>query len=303
MSMGMNRNDLYKGPIVDMLTRPPTPDFLATPMYAEKDRVKGKFAVRGFAPSPVLDTESTPQMIAEMDAANVALGVASARRGGRLGEVSNSDIREFVAAHSQRFIGFAAPDLNDLDAGEAECREALGQSEFAGIVIEPGMWSPPRYVDNPDFFRFYELCRDHGKPVMVTVGGNGGPDASYCAVEPVDRIAKKYPDLTVIVQHAFWPLIGEGLNLAYRLPNVYLSPDVYIVKMFGWRDMIDAAHSFLQDRVMFGTGFPFTPHQYAIDQLRPLFEAPFAEKFFFRNACTVMGLDADALASALPAGG
>jgi predicted TIM-barrel fold metal-dependent hydrolase len=290
--------ELYRGPVVDIWMRPPTPGFVTTPMYRDKDRVRSKFGIRGFEPSTVLDTESMDQTVSEMAASNVALGTVPVRRGGRIGDVSNQDVRDLVQARRGRFIGFAAPDLVNLEIGHAECAEALKQPEFAGIVLEPGMWSPPRYVDNKDFFPIYELCRDADKPVMMTVGGNGGPDVSYCAVEPVDRVAKAFPDLTIIVQHGCWPRVGDALNLAYRQSNVYLSPDVYLIKMFGWRDYIDAAHGFLQDRILFGSGFPFTPYTYALPQLLPLLEPRFAAKLFFNNACTVMGIDADRLASA-----
>ena len=290
----------YCGPVIDIWMRPPTPGFLTTPMLRDKERVKKNWAARGWSPSAVLDSESLAETIQEMDASHVVLGVVPVRRGGRFGDVPNSDVQKLVQDYPGRFLGFGAPTLEDIEAGTRECGELLQQPEFAGIVIETGMWTPPRLVDSRDLYPFYELCRQHAKPIMLTVGGNGGPDISFCSSEPVRRVAGDFPDLKIIVQHGGWPNVGEALNLAYRHNNVILSPDVYLLGMFGWRDYIDAAHGFLSERILFGSGFPFTPYDHALRWLGAHLDAKAASRLFFENACAVLGI---APAAAVPEAG
>ena len=54
-----------------------------------------------------------------------------------------------------------------------------------------------------------------------------------------------FPDLRIVVSHGNWPWVSEILHVAFRRPNVYLSPDMYLYNMPGMDDYLRAANGFL----------------------------------------------------------
>jgi predicted TIM-barrel fold metal-dependent hydrolase len=74
-----------------------------------------------------------------------------------------------------------------------------------------------------------------------------------------DRVLADFPKLKVVVAHGGWPWVTEILHIAFRRPNMYLSPDMYFSRMPGWEEYVKAADSFLADRMLYASSFPFCP--------------------------------------------
>ena len=81
----------------------------------------------------------------------------------------------------------------------------------------------------------------------------------YAAPIPhVDDIAADFPDLTIIMAHPAWPWVEEQIAVALHKPNVYLD-------LSGWapryipQALIDETNTRLQDKVLFGSDFPYLP--------------------------------------------
>jgi hypothetical protein len=53
--------------------------------------------------------------------------------------------------------------------------------------------------------------------------------------------------------------VTQILHLAFRRPNLWLSPDMYFSRMPGWEEYVKAADTFLADRMLYASSFPFTP--------------------------------------------
>ena len=83
----------------------------------------------------------------------------------------------------------------------------------------------------------------------------------------------------------------EILHVAFRRPNLYLSPDMYLVNMPGMEDYLRAADGFLRDRFIYASSFPFCPVKGYADWFRTL---PLAPETFHRvmgaNAAEFLGL-------------
>ena len=89
--------------------------------------------------------------------------------------------------------------------------------------------------------------------------GGGGMKLKYAAPIPhVDDIAADFPDLTIIMAHPAWPWVEEQIAVALHKPNVYLD-------LSGWapryipQALIDETNTRLQDKVLFGSDFPYLP--------------------------------------------
>ncbi|MBI3935335.1 MAG: amidohydrolase [Betaproteobacteria bacterium] len=242
--------------IIDFRLRPPLKGFLDTIMYADSARRDRITAQHGMAPAPSAQARSMPALLEEMDAAGVALGVIIGRFSGRHGSVSNRDVADIVRAYPGRFVGIASIDPADRGKAVGQIEEAV-TAGFKGINIEPGFYPSPMRADDARLYPIYAHCEDAGIPVVIMAGGSAGPDLSYTVPVHIDRVAGDFPELKIAVSHGGWPWVQEILHVAFRRPNVYISPDQYLCNMPGMDDYLRAANGFLAQRFLYASSYPF----------------------------------------------
>jgi uncharacterized protein len=244
--------------IIDFRLRPPVAGFLDTLMYSAAERRDGFTRTVGFEPSAAAQERSMDLLLAEMDEAGVDRGVVVGRLAGVLGSVSNDDVAKIVADHPDRFIGAASIDPTNRVAACRTIDRAIADG-FRAINIEPGSYPIPIHADERRLYPIYAHCEDAGVPVILMVGGTAGPDLSYSDPIRTDRVLADFPKLDVVVVHGGWPWVNEILHLAFRRPNLWLSPDMYFSRMPGWEEYVKAADGFLADRMLYASSFPFCP--------------------------------------------
>ncbi|KQT11308.1 amidohydrolase family protein [Ramlibacter sp. Leaf400] len=244
--------------IIDFRLRPPVGGFLDTLMYSAGERRDGFTRTVGFEPSPAAQKQSMELLLQEMDQAGVAKGVVVGRLAGTLGSVPNADVQRIVADHPGRFIGAASIDPTSRK-GACDTITAAVKSGFKLVNIEPGSYPVPMYADDRRLYPIYGHCEDLQVPVIMMVGGTAGPDLSYSDPIRTDRVLADFPKLNVVVAHGGWPWVNEILHIAFRRPNMFLSPDMYFSRMPGWEEYVKAADSFLADRMLYASSFPFCP--------------------------------------------
>lgn len=246
------------GNIIDFRLRPPAKGFLDMYLYRNKERTLGMTRQLGLGPAASVVAESMPQCLAEMDAAGIDVGVALGRQSGeatRIARVSNDDVAELVRAYPRRFVGIASVDLTDTTGAAEELERAIRHLGLKGLSVEPGMVEPAMYADDPKLYPLYQHCADFDVPVILMSGGNAGPDVSYSMPVALDRIARDFPRLSIVAAHGGWPWVIPTLHVAFRRPNVWVSPDMYLL-LPGALDYVQAANTYLQDRFLFGTAYP-----------------------------------------------
>ncbi|GAB3630011.1 4-hydroxyphenyl-beta-ketoacyl-CoA hydrolase [Pandoraea terrae] len=244
--------------IVDFRLRPPLGGFLSTLMYSAGERRDGFTRTVGFDPSPAAQQHSMDLLIKEMDDAGVDKGVVVGRLAGTLGSVTNADVQRIVRDFPGRFVGAASIDPTKRVTACETITEAV-KSGFKAINIEPGSYPVPMYADDRRLYPIYAHCEDLNVPVIMMVGGTAGPDLSYSDPIRTDRVLADFPRLNVVVAHGGWPWVTEILHIAFRRQNMYLSPDMYFSRMPGWEEYVKAADTFLADRMLYASSFPFCP--------------------------------------------
>jgi predicted TIM-barrel fold metal-dependent hydrolase len=170
--------------------------------------------------------------------------------------VSNQDVADIVRAWPGRFVGIGSIDPRDRKKALAQIDEALALG-LKGINLEPGTYAEPLYADDRRLYPIYAYCEDNRIPVTIMAGGSAGPDLSYTYPVHVDRVAGDFPQLRIAITHGGWPWVQEMLHIAFRRPNVYLSPDQYLCNMPGMEAWIQAANGFLADRFLYASSYPF----------------------------------------------
>lgn len=242
--------------VIDFRLRPPVKGFLEMVMYASAERRDRITRQHGMEPVASAQAQSMDQLLAEMQEAGVGCGVVMGRFSGLYGSVSNQDVADIVRAWPGRFIGVGSIDPRDRRKAIAQIDEALALG-LKGINLEPGAYAEPLYADDRRLYPIYAYCEDKGIPVTIMAGGSAGPDLSYTYPVHIDRVAGDFPQLRMAITHGGWPWVHEMLHIAFRRPNVYLSPDQYLCNMPGMEAWIQAANGFLADRFLYASSYPF----------------------------------------------
>lgn len=250
--------------IVDFRVRPPFGGYLDTNIYKERQRTIAMVRAQGYAPSKSLVDASWDAFLRERDQAKVDVCVVPGRyTTPGYGQISNESMAALARLDRKRFVCFAAVDTASPRAAD-QLEEAVRDLGLAGLALDPGFYDPPRYADDALFEPLYRRCIRLDVPVTITYSGHAGPDIGYADPVRIDRVAAAFPELSIVVVHAGWPWVPQIMGVAFRRPNVYLSPDMYLVNMPGAGDYVEAANGILRDRVFFGSSYPFLPLDEAI---------------------------------------
>lgn len=277
--------------IIDFRLRPPLAGFLNMALYTETERRDGITRIHGFEPAPSVREKSMPLLLKEMDEAGVTVGVIIGRNSGRYGSLSNDDVAKMVADYPGRFIGTASIDPSNRKIAAEQINQAI-KAGFRAINIEPGSYPLPLMVDDRRLYPIYAQCEDADIPVIIMAGGSAGPDLSYTEPAHLDRVAADFPNLKIVVSHGGWPWVHQVLHIAFRRPNIYLSPDQYLANLPGSDDYIKAADGFLADRFLYASSYPFTPVTGYSAWFRRLPIKPEAmEKILYKNAAKLLKLN------------
>lgn len=277
--------------IIDFRVRPPLGGFLKMALYTETERRDRTTRIHGFEPAPSVRQQSMRLLIEEMDAAGVTTGVVIGRNSGRYGSLSNDEVAGIVADYPGRFVGAASIDPTNRKVAAQQITDAI-KAGFRAINIEPGSYPSPLLVDDRRLYPIYAQCEDAGIPAIIMAGGSAGPDLGYTAPEHLDRVAGDFPALKIVVSHGGWPWVHQMLHIAFRRPNVYLSPDQYLANMPGMDDYVRAADGFLADRFLYASSYPFTPVRDYAAWFKTLPIRPESmEKVLHRNAAALLRID------------
>jgi predicted TIM-barrel fold metal-dependent hydrolase len=154
-------------------------------------------------------------------------------------------------------------------------------------------------LDDRRLYPIYAHCQERDVPIAITLSGElvrlvRNP-WQFASPMPLHTAAQDFPRLQFVITHGAWPAVQEILGLAFAFPNVWVSPDLYMVgtQMPFAHEYIRAANLYLGERLLFGTGYPSRGH---VDSVRA-FEAwclppGVRENVLYRNALRLMRIDA-----------
>lgn len=259
---------------IDFRVRPPFKSFLDTYLYRPRnpnpDPVTLSGLQMGLEPCESFTRKSMSAFMAEMDEAGIDLAVIMGRKAPpSLGSIANEDVAELVATYPGRFIGFGGLGGTDIAAVLAEVDRivALG---LVGVAMDNGYWG--LYDDDERLFPVYEKVRDRGLILSLTSSMFIGDDMSYCMPVHIQRVARKFPDLTITVPHGGWPWTTQMCAVAFQCPNVYLVPDFYmhLPGIPGATEYLRSANSFLSHRLLYASSYPIRPVGQSVRQFSEL---------------------------------
>lgn len=280
------------GHVFDARALPPAEAFAGTSTWTHPAQLARNIVARGWTSTPSIQSGSMELFEAERVAAGVEVtGLPARIANSAWGGASNEAVRAMVDEEPLSRIWYAAVG-KDASPDEIASLARLGAR---AVVVEPFLFSAPLQVDDPDVDPIYDAAQALELPVLVMIGGEYGNDISWCDPVRIERVAQRFPRLDIVIVHSGWPSIQATLAVAYRCPRVWLLPDVYFPGLPGQDDLVLALRTFLRDRVIYGSGYPYCPHSAQLEAIHAL-ELPddVESAFLFDNAARLLGLPAAA---------
>jgi predicted TIM-barrel fold metal-dependent hydrolase len=212
--------------------------------------------------------------------------------------LTNDEVAGHVRRYPDRFIGFASVDPWKGKVAIAEIERAVKELGLRGAKFHPSIQA--FYPHDSRFYPLYEKVADLGIPALFHTGTSGlgagmpggmGIKLDYARPIWLDHVAADFPQLTVIGAHPAWPWHEEMLAIVQHKANVYMdlsgwSPK-YIPKL-----IMDEARSRLQDKMLFGSDYPFISPQRWLADFDALdgFKPEVRQKIVYGNAARLLRL-------------
>lgn len=280
--------------IVDMRLRPPLAGLLATPLF--KPGGKSMTYHSQFPTPPSAARQSPELLLSEMNEAGIDLGVIMGRQStGGLGSVPNAELAQWIALYPGRFVGWVGIDATKpMQEILAEVAQFIALPEFRGVSIEPSIAPGFTGADDRRLYPLYDHCERRGIPISITLSAilqaSERRPIEYGAPAQLYRVAIDFPALALHVAHAAWPWVMDMIGVAFTCPNIWLSPDQYLVPPLPGAELYaKAAVSYFPERTLFGTAYPFKPLSPMLDAYRAWnWPKSVEQKIFGENALRLM---------------
>ena len=250
---------------------------------------------------PVREMDEVARQYSDWDIVGVLLAWDAETATG-LPALTNDEVASAVKKYPFQFVGFASVDPWKGKWAVREMERAVTELGMIGAKFHPGIQA--FQPNDQRFYPLYEKISELGIPALFHTGTNGlgagtpggmGVKMDYTRPIYLDAVAADFPELTVIGAHPAWPWHDEMLAIMGHKSNVFMD-------LSGWspkyvpKSIIDEARTRLQDRILFGSDYPFiTPERWLrdFDSLEG-FTPEVRQKILYQNAARVLKFDAPA---------
>ncbi|MDX3382461.1 amidohydrolase family protein [Streptomyces niveiscabiei] len=233
-------------------------------------------ATTGLAPEDLSAPET--KLLAEMDAAGVGHVVLLAFDVRRVEgfSVPNEFVAALCASHPDRLTGFASVDAGVPGAAD-RLRAAARDLGLRGLKTAPCYlrMSPA----DRQWYEVYETAAELGLPVLIHTGYTPSRNADGRFFSPllVERVARDFPGLTIVLAHLGTPWTRQCLDLLARYPDLYADLSIfgsYQPPATVARALAHARDNGVLDRLLWATDFPFASMTESVTRMRELARNP-----------------------------
>jgi len=216
--------------------------------------------------------------------------------------VEDEDVASFVASAGGRAIGFLSLDPTQ-PGWWGELIHAHRDLGLRGIKLMPmyAGFDPSATEFDP----LWTYAEAQGLPVLMHTGTTFMSQAVLAYARPAiaDDIARRYPELRLILAHMGHPYEGECIAVIRKHPHVYADISALHYRPFQlWNTLMLAQEYGVWHKMLFGSDFPFTTVDDTIAGLRRIgdivapgfapLSGPDVEALIHRDALSLLGLNA-----------
>jgi predicted TIM-barrel fold metal-dependent hydrolase len=201
-------------------------------------------------------------MYEEMDIVGVLLAWDAETATG-LPPLTNDEVAAIVKKYPARFVGFASVDPWKGRRAIDEMERAITELGMIGAKFHPGIQA--FYPNDARFYPLYEKITELKVPALFHTGTNGlgagtpggmGIKMDYTRPIYLDTVAADFPELMIIGAHPAWPWHEEMLAIIGHKSNVFMDLSGWLPRYIP-KSIMDEARKRLQDRMLFGSDYPF----------------------------------------------
>jgi hypothetical protein len=206
-------------------------------------------------------------LVAEMDKVGVKTSVLLMIDSGVRYADQGLTIEQCYAVHRAvlehwpgRFVAFGGVDPRRGGAALELFRRSVVDWGFRGLKLYPPMGFSPA---DPALDPYLDICAERGLPVMTHSGDSlDSLDNDSASPRFVAELARRRPDVTVIMAHGGYSLDSADVRRAVELPNVWVDLAGFQTceRARGW-EVTSAKLAWifrpeLNERVLFGSDYP-----------------------------------------------
>ena len=211
--------------------------------------------------------------------------------------ISNFEVAQACRVHADVLIPFASIDPWKGKAAVEEARKLVGEHGIRGFKFHPSLQGIP--ANDKVAYPLYSAIEELGVTALFHTGqtgigaglpGGGGIHLRYSNPMFIDDVAADFPGLKIILAHPSFPWQDEALAVATHKANVFIDLSGWSPKYFP-PQLVHYANTLLQDKVLFGSDYPFIdPVDWvkAFDQLE--IKPEVRSKILKANAARLLGL-------------
>jgi hypothetical protein len=211
--------------------------------------------------------------------------------------LSSEEIADKAAEHADVLIPFGSVDPLRGEAAVSQAKSLVTEHGARGFKFHPSVQG---FIPNEQrFYPLWETIQDLGVPALFHTGQTGigaglpggrGIKLRYSDPMLLDDVAADFPHLTVILAHPSVPWADAQISMATHKPNVYVDLSGWSPKYFP-PQLVRAANSLIQDKVLFGTDYPLlTPQRWLRDFEDLEIKPEVRPKILKGNAIRLLGL-------------
>lgn len=185
-------------------------------------------------------------------------------------EVPNEYVAHYVSEDPTRLFGFASVDPNRAGA-PAILETCIKDLNLKGLKLGP-IYQNFHPLDNY-CFPLYAKAQELKVPILWHQGTSFVPEGPLEKSRPadLDPIARAFPDLKMIIAHLGHPWTGEAISVIRKHPNLFT--DISALAGRPWQAynaLIEAVEYGIEDKLLFGTDFPFFDTNHTLKALYAL---------------------------------
>lgn len=213
--------------------------------------------------------------------------------------VDDADVAEYVAQAPDRMIGFLSVDPTQ-PGWEDELHKGHQHYDLHGIKLLP-MYAN-FYPQEERLDPLWRYATEHQLPVLLHTGTTFVSKAPLDCTLPrhLDVVARRFPDVKLILAHLGHPYEGETVVTIRKHPNLYADISALIYRPWQLFHSLMLVHEYnVWDKILFGTDYPVTTVAETVAGLRSLVDVKidrFAlpgeqiEQLIHRDSLALLGL-------------
>jgi len=284
---------------IDFSSRPPVQALnIRAPHLKNYDRIYGG-PDRDEAEAPDYGEAALRRYLAAYDAVGASKVVIKARdlESTFAARIRNEDVAAFCRAQGDRFVGFAGADPHKGMTALRELEFAVRELGLRGLNLQ--CFEHKLAINDPKMYPLYAKCIELDIPVNIHCGINFSTSATmeYGRPSLLDEVMIHFPVLRFCASPPGCPWVHELLGVAWKHPNlwiglVYVRPKLLTVPKSGYEPLLQYGRTILQEKIIFGSGFPSLGLDAALAEIDALgLPDKVKSKWLHGNAATFMRLD------------